>query len=151
MNTRAILLVVLVLLTAGVYVYNFSGLFDSNQLHGTYKLMPPQPPWHDIRGVGFSLDRDYELTSVMVVPLPTEPDTAGEQSPAEDAEPLWHLVGDSTSQPLRAFIYGRPLKGMRAADDTPRARKLDPGTPYRLIVEARSRSGAIDFETEPNR
>src|SRR5271168_4659701 len=61
------------------------------------------------RSLIFGLDpRDIRLTEVKVVAL------ADFQKNPETL-PVWYLVSDSNSVPIRQFIYGQRIRGMRPA------------------------------------
>ncbi len=60
--------------------------------------------------------------------------------------PLWHLVSDSNSVPLKTFPYGQLIHGMRPAITGVRAEPLETNVTYRLFVTAGQFKGERDFE-----
>ena len=58
------------------------------------------------------------------------------------ATPVWHLVSDSNSVPMRAFRYGQGIRGMKPAFKGVKPYPLMPGTVYRLIVSAGDATGS---------
>jgi hypothetical protein len=123
-----------------VYVVFFSGLFTSNRLSVMYKIMPPRSPDAKAHGVAFSLEEDVRITRIEVVPA-----DAKQANPT----PLWHLVGEPASQPRRAFLYGRPIKGMTPATANTKAQPLKPNQTYLLKVEAETGYARLEFESKP--
>ena len=89
--------------------------------------------------VAFGLDRKYELTGVKVVAL-------DEWTTNKDAIPLWHLVSETNSAPVKAIIYGQGIRGMHPAVKGARAQLLETNVAYRLMIEAGSREGECDFK-----
>jgi hypothetical protein len=86
----------------------------------------------------FFLDRQLKLTTVKVVPVS---DIETNKFP----QPVWHLISDSNSVPVREFNYGVPLGGMRPAMKETAPEPLEPGVSYRLFVEAGSQKAQHDF------
>jgi hypothetical protein len=60
--------------------------------------------------------------------------------------PLWHLVSDSNSAPVKVFFYGVNLRGMRPFVSDMRAAPLATNVVYRLLVAAGKIHGWHDFE-----
>src|SRR5207245_9221003 len=54
----------------------------------------------------FGFDRKLKLTSLKVVP---ESDIETNKYP----HPIWELISDSNSVPIKTFAYGMPIQGMR--------------------------------------
>ena len=90
----------------------------------------------------FLLDRDLRLTSVKVVDLR---DIKAGRKPV----PLWELVSDSNSIPVRSFVYGFHIRGMRPATKRAAAQPLQPGTTYRLLITAGRDKAEHDFTPSP--
>ncbi len=87
----------------------------------------------------FGLNRSLRLTEIKVVPLAdyrTNPATP----------PLWHLVSDSNSVPVKAFTYGQSIRGLKPVLTGFSAQPLTNGVVYRIIVVAGSFKGQHDFE-----
>ena len=93
-------------------------------------------PWD----VVFGFDGRYELTSVEIVPLE-------EWKTNKDVLPVWHLVSESNSAPVKAIFYGSGIRGMHPAIKGSRPQSLETNITYRLTVTARgSRDGECNFK-----
>ena len=92
--------------------------------------------------VKFNLGRAWQLTEVKVVRL-------SEWQTNQLALPLWHLVSDSNSVPLRRFNYGAALRGMKPIAPRVRPQPLETNVSYRLLLTAGSVEGQHDFKLPP--
>jgi hypothetical protein len=90
-------------------------------------------------GLIFGLNRPLQLTEVKVVPL------AGYQTNA-NILPVWHVVSDSNSVPLKAFFYGQNLRGLRPAIKGTHVQPLDSNVVYRLFITDGKFKGEHDFQ-----
>ena len=90
-------------------------------------------------GLIFGSSRQLRITELKVVSL------AG-LATNKNVVPLWHLVSDSNSVPMKAFSYGQPIGGMRPAMNGVRPEPLETNVTYRLIVSAGKIKGEHDFE-----
>jgi hypothetical protein len=90
--------------------------------------------------VYFTLNDDFRLTSLKVVALEN-----GQINPA--TMPVWNLVADGKSEPTRAFFYGEPIKGMKAALANVQPDPLTPGVIYRILLSSGKVNAALDFKT----
>ena len=90
----------------------------------------------------FGLSRPYRLTEIKVVTL------AAWQS-NQNVSPVWHLVSDSNSAPVRMFGYGQGVRGMKPALTGSRPQPLETNVAYRLFVTAGKIKGQHDFEIKP--
>ena len=90
--------------------------------------------------MAFFFTAKYKLTSVKVVPLDA-------LKTNKYAHPIWHLISDSNSVPVKSIIYGVPIRGMKPDVKGARPAALEPNVPYRLLVEAGSLKGEHDFQT----
>jgi hypothetical protein len=134
MNTRTIVLVVALAVLVGLWAIFFSGLFGGGDAIPIVVVPRPARTSQsspDAVPVVFGLDRDYKFASIKVI--------------AEgDDEPLWHLVSDgkewTDKNPqhgsARSFFYGENIRGMKPAVEGAKPGAIEPGTKYRLIVEA---------------
>jgi hypothetical protein len=139
---------VLVLLVLGtVYAYYFTDWFRPKVIRifhtsrSTRRAMRQNASPETVP-VLFGLDANYRLTEIKVIPL-TEWQTN------KNSPPLWHLLSDSNSIPLKAFSYGQPIRGMKPALTGTRAEPLEPNVTYHLILKAGGFKGEHDFETKP--
>ena len=130
---------------AAVYVVWFTDWFKPKRMavfHTSRSLSAGR--WQ--RGAGgaggpvlmFGLDRDYRLTKVKVVSLE-------EYRTNLLAIPLWHLVSDSNSAPVRAFSYGQNIRGMKPSIKGNLPQPLETNRLYRMFITAGQVSGEHDF------
>jgi len=89
----------------------------------------------------FGVNRPVRLTELKVVPV------AALQT-NKNPLPLWHLVSDSNSLPLKTFTYGQSIGGMRPALKGVRAEPLVTNVVYRMFLTAGKIRGEHDFELE---
>jgi hypothetical protein len=87
----------------------------------------------------FGLNLPLKLTALKVVPL------AGFAT-NKNIVPVWHLVSDSNSVPVKSFFYGQFIGGMRPALKGIRAEPLETNVTYRLLLTAGKFKGEHDFE-----
>jgi hypothetical protein len=90
----------------------------------------------------FGFDRRLKLKSVQVIPL-------SEIQTNKYPHPIWHLVSESNSVPTKDFMYGARIPGLHPAIKGAVPDPLEPGVPYRLIVEAGDFKGEHDFVPVP--
>jgi hypothetical protein len=90
----------------------------------------------------FFFNRTIRLTSVKVIPVF---DIQTNKSP----QPVWHLVSDSNSVPIKNFTYGTPIQGMKPALNGSAPDPLLPGLQYRVFIEAGSEKAQRDFVPVP--
>jgi hypothetical protein len=89
--------------------------------------------------ITFGLDSDYKLTEIKAVLL-------AEWQTNHDVLPVWHLVSDSDPEPVKLFIYGQPINGMKPAVPGAQPQPLQPNVAYRLFVTAGKARGWHDFK-----
>lgn len=137
------MLVVFLIALGAVYVIWFTDWFKPRTIH----------VFHTIRDVHFrrrAADEgprlifgvepaEIKLTEIKVVPL------ADFQKNPETV-PLWHLVTDSNSAPVKDFIYGQRIRGMRPAIAGAEAGPLQTNIFYRIFVKSGRARGQHDFE-----
>ncbi len=88
--------------------------------------------------ITFGFSRRLKLKSVKVIPVT---DISTNRYP----HPIWYLLSDSNSLPVKDFFYGGNIPGMRPAVKGAVPDPLEPGTVYRLYVEAGDFKGEHDF------
>ena len=150
MTKKAIALICLALILAGIYVNNFTDLIHPPVIQIMAKSRPvaPQRAMRQrnrptkVQAVTFQLDDKYRLTSIKVVP-------AEAYRTNKYAIPAWHLVSSSNSVPINGFIYGMRIQGMKDAKTNSRPEVLEPGKLYRVVVEAGRARGEDEFRTIP--
>jgi hypothetical protein len=141
MQKRELKWIVVLAALAGAYVLFFHNRFDGEQMIINPSLRPSRQAADAVWPVFFSLNDDFKLTSVKVIPL---------RGRAFDpsARAAWHLISASHSAPLRAFRYGQDIQGMEPALKGAEPEPLEPGVVYRLLVEAGKVTAFKDFETK---
>ena len=148
MTKKNIFVVVAVVLLAGLSLYINRARFQSEPIRiGSRSLLPRsvaarRVPKNPANSVVFLLNRPLKLTSIKVVSL-------SEIQTNKFALPLWQLVSESRSIPVKDFIYGANIKGMQPNVKGAVADPLQPGVQYRLLVEAGSLKAEHDFTPAP--
>jgi hypothetical protein len=137
MNKKNFILIGLVLVLAVIYAIHFTNWFRTETMSILCAERPARNGAAATR-LFFSLGDDYELTEVKVVPL------AALQAD-KHAQPVWHLVGDPSSDLVNTISYGQNIGGMTAAVEGSRAEPLQPGVTYRIFVTAGKIRGEHDF------
>jgi hypothetical protein len=162
MNKKNLFLIGLVLVLAGLYAVYFTDWFQTRsilidstsrpvsarsaaQLGGRYggrlgaragaRTGAPASPTY---ALFFGLDDYYELTEIKVVSL-------AELQTNALAEPVWHLVGDPSSDAIKSFTYGQPIEGMEPAVKGLQPEPLEPSVEYRIFVTDGKLKGQHDF------
>ncbi len=146
---NVIVLTITLVSVIGFYLYLFRDSFHKPVIQISHTIRPnPAFIRHPPQGtapedfpqlINFGLSGEYKLTAVKVVPV-------AELETNKFAHPLWELVSDSNSAPVRAFTYGHKIKGMHPTVKGAVADPLVPNVTYRLLVEARSLKGEHDFK-----
>jgi hypothetical protein len=129
------------LLTA-VYIAFFTDWFRPQTVrifHTSRNLRVRNPQNGALPGLIFGVNRQLKLTDIRVVPV------AALQT-NKNTLPLWHLVSDSNSVPVKSFFYGQFVRGLKPAVPGSRPQPLETNVTYRLIVEAGKVRGEHDFE-----
>ncbi len=142
MTKKNWILVLCTLVLAVVYVGFFTDWFKpaNVQISHTTRPLPSRSPRNATTvAVAFSLNRDYGLTEIKVVPLV-------EWQTNHSVLPLWHLVSDPQSEPTKIFLYGHDIDGMKPAMPGAQPKPLEANVVYRLFVSAGSAKGHHDFE-----
>lgn len=135
MRKKEVILIAIMVILGGLYVHYFVHWFDKRGIAISASVRPNRRRGGDI--VVFTLNDGFRLTSVEVLamdgdkPLPN---------------PVWHLVSDSNSPPIRVIRYGLPVPGMKPAIKGVHADPLQPGSSYRLLLAAGNASGTKDFK-----
>ena len=95
-----------------------------------------------INPIVFGFDRTLRLTSLKVIPVS---DIESNKYP----HPIWELVTESNSVPIKEFGYDARIRGMHPPVKGAEADPLQPGVKYRLLIEAGSQKAEHDFVPEP--
>ena len=145
------MLTLVFVLLAGIYVYFFTDWFRSQPIRISHVARPELTRRIGARVkagnqntaiVTFGLDARYQLTEIKVVCL-------AEWETNHFALPLWHLISDSNSVPIKMFPYGVAIRGMKPAIAGSWPQPLEPNVTYRLFVSAGSHKGQHDFTPPP--
>jgi hypothetical protein len=91
--------------------------------------------------VTFGLEPECKITEIKVVPL-------AEWQTNQNVLPVWHLVSYTNAAPIKMFIYGQRMRGLKPEVAGSRADPLQPGVTYRLFVTAGKAKGQHDFEAK---
>ena len=147
MTNRGIVLSVVAVLLAAVYVHFFTDWFSHESIQIIPQIRPgrqsqiPRPGDQSaVYPVSFAFDKKYSLTSIKVV-------SADELKTNKYANPVWHVVSESNTPPLRAVIYGQHIRGMKPAIEKARPEPLQPDVPYIVFIEAGKIKGKTNFFT----
>lgn len=142
MSGKSIFVTIGVVVLAGIALYANRERFLRRPIQITHRLHRFGGRFDDPSGVApimFELDRGARITSIRVV-------FASEIATNQHAHPLWHLVSDSRTAPIRGFLYGMEIPGMHPAVKGATAESLTMGPTYRLLVEAGSLKVQYDFD-----
>jgi len=96
----------------------------------------------DIDPITFGFDRKVKLTELKVIPV-----SAIETN--KYPQPIWHLISESNSIPIKDFFYGTPIQGMHPAIKGAAPDPLEPGVKYRLIADVGPLKLEHDFTPVP--
>lgn len=149
MTTKNWLQVTAAVLLGGFSLYLNKDWFaaDSIQLmhrsrpaRGAFRRVGKDNPLID--PISFWFDRKVKLKSLKVVPV-------ADLQTNQNALPLWYLVSESNSIPVKEFAYGVRIPGMHPASKETTPDPLEPGVTYRLLVEAGKEKITHDFVPEP--
>jgi hypothetical protein len=142
MTKKNLLPVLLALGLAVAYAVWFTDWFQPKAVriyHTHRNLRPNFRRGNAIPGLIFGLSPQVRLTELRVVQLDV-------LQTNKDAVPVWHLVSDSNSIPLKMFFYGQYIAGMRPAIKGVQAEALQSNITYRMFISAGKVRGEHDFE-----
>jgi hypothetical protein len=145
MQKREIIWIVVLLTVAAAYYHFFGGRSGEKQLAIHASLRPSRRAEGPVYPVYFTLNDDFKLTNVKVVPLNDD----GQIDPG--VTPVWNLVSESNSAPTRAFFYGQHIHGMKPALTNVQADQLTPDVIYRIFLSAGKLTASLDFKTTATR
>lgn len=145
MRKNTVVLIVVLAVMAGCYVYFFTDWFEKPTIQILAQIRPmrnvrPTPGVPTTYPVSFAFDRKLNITEVRVVAVDDEKTNKYPHS-------FWHMISDSNSVPTKAIVYGQPLRGMKPKVPRARPDPLEPDIRYRLYISAGKAKGQIDFKT----
>ena len=142
MERKTWLLAAGALVLATVYIACFTNWFFQPQtvrIFHTSRNLRPASRAGALPNLMFGLTRPLRLTEIRVVPL------AAYQT-NKNTLPLWHLVSDSNSAPVKFFFYGQFIRGLKPAVSGTQPQSLTNNVTYRLLLTAGKIHGMHDFE-----
>jgi len=142
MTKKNLLLVLLAVGLATVYVVWFTDWFRPKTVfiyHTNRNLRPGPARGNAMPSLIFGVKPQIRFTELKIVCL-TELETN------KEAAPVWHLVSDSNSVPMKSFYYGQYISGMHAAIQGVHAEALESNVTYRMFITAGRIKGQHDFE-----
>ena len=133
---------------AGVYVFYFTDWFKPKTIHISHTSRAFSPRSGSKARVNpetvpitFGVEPQCQLTEIIVVPL-----AAWETN--QNTLPLWHLIASSNAAPIKMFMYGQHIRGLKPEVVGGHAQPLEPNVTYRLFVTAGKAKGQHDFEVK---
>ena len=151
MTRKQWLLIALAVLLGGVSFYLNKDWFAKDNIQIYHRSRPAgagffrrakRPDAATVNPVSFWFDRKLKLTSLKVIPVK-------EIETNKYPRPIWHLVSDSNSVPVKDLVYGMRIPGMRPDVIGATPDPLVPGVNYRLLIEAGPLRAEHDFEPVP--
>jgi len=148
MTKKQLVLLLAALLAFGAYAVFFTDWFASENIQIVHTLRPYTAPKRGRKtvpdqpgnAVSFALDRKCKLTEVKVIPV-------SDLVTNKYAHPIWHLVSESNSVPMKGIVYGMPIQGMHPAVPGSQPDPLEPNVPYRLFIKTHDLAGEHEFKT----
>ena len=135
----------------GVYVVFFTDwlkpkkieIFHTSRSSQTFRVGPRvKAGAENTRVIQFGLSGTFRLTEIKVVALE-------QWKTNRFTLPVWHLVSDSNSIPIKTFPYGQNIRGMKPAVGSIWPKPLETNMTYRIFISAGSIKGEHDFTTIP--
>src|ERR1051326_3160390 len=108
MSKKSILLASVLVLLVGLSLYFNKDRFRSDSVQIGHRSVPTRgrrAPNAPAESLTFLLDRQLKLTALKVI-------SADELATNKYAHPVWDLVSDSNSVPVKTFVYGANIRGM---------------------------------------
>jgi hypothetical protein len=149
MTKKNRLMTIVLVVLAGVYVFYFTDWFKPKIIHISSTSRATRSRFRNSADgnaapvpVIFNLEPQSKLTEIKVVPL-----AVWQTNPA--VLPVWHLVASSNSMPVKMFVYGHHIRGLKPEVPGADAEPLQPDVTYRIFLTAGSAKGQHDFEVKP--
>jgi hypothetical protein len=148
-NKKSLISLVVLIVLVTAYAYFFTNWFQPRRIeifHASRSVLRGGPRVKagnaNTMMVLFGLNGSYKLTEVKVVPL-------DELKTNATALPVWHLISDSNSIPIKEFPYGVAIRGMHPLIGNEFPKPLETNRTYRIFVAAGSLKGQHDFTALP--
>ena len=145
MTTKQWMLILLTITLGAFSLYFNRDWFAKDSIQIYHRCRPARygrdisPDGSDVQSVLFGFDRQLKLTCIKMIPLDA-------LKTNKYARPVWELVSDSNSVPMKSFYYGEHIRGMHPAISGVQAEALDTDVTYRMFITAGSVKGQHDFE-----
>lgn len=141
MTKKNIWLISILLVLLGVYICCFTDWFKPRiiKIGDTSRPLRRFRVRNDLPYILFILEGQFQLTEIKVV-------SVADYGKNSMTPPVWHLVSDSNSVPVKEFAYGHRIRGMKPAFEGDAPQPLETNVEYRLFVTAGSAHGSHDFE-----
>ena len=137
---------VALLALVGVYVFYFTDWFKPKIIHISHTSRTFRPRLGNNAKVNpetvpitFGVEPQCQITELTVVPL------AAWQT-NQNTLPVWHLVATTNAAPIKMFVYGQRIRGLKPEVAGAHAQPLEANVTYRLFVTAGKAKGQHDFE-----
>lgn len=149
MDKKRLLLLLLVVLSLGAIFHLSRDWFTPADIQIGSTIRPNRLPERQQKRLGpavehrpytvsFFFNRKISLESVKVVKV-------HEIETNRFAHPLWGLVSDSNSIPVKSITYAVAVRGMRPQVKGVQADMLQQGVPYRLLLTTTEQEASYDF------
>jgi hypothetical protein len=148
MTTKQWMLIILAIMLGAFSLYLNRDSFAKDNIQVYHRSRPARfvmggsTADSELESVMFGFDRQLKLTSLKMVPIDA-------LKTNKYAHPVWELVSDSNSVPVKDFTYGMDIGGMRPPIEGLTPEPLEPGVPYRLLVQAGKQKITHDFTLQP--
>ncbi len=139
MTKKSLVLILFAIGLGTVYAIWFTDWFKPQTVQIFHTSRNLRPNLRRANSLIFAVSRPTRFTELKVVPL-----AAFETN--KSVLPVWHLVSDSNSVPVKNFFYGQSIGGMRPAVKGIRADPLETNVTYRMFITAGKAKGQHDFE-----
>jgi hypothetical protein len=148
MTKKNWLMMIVLIALAGVYIFYFTDWFKPKIIHISHTSRATRSRFGNNAGgnpaavpITFSLEPQCTPTEIKVVPLAM-------WQTNQNVMPVWHLIFNSNSAPVKIFVYGQRIRGMKSEVPGAHAEPLQPDVTYRLFVTAGKAKGQHDFEVK---
>ena len=145
MPRKNLFLLLFVAVLATIYAVYFTDWFAPKTFkifHTSRNLRPLRPGFQRtgaLPSLNFGVSRQLKLTEIKVVPLAA-------WTTNSHVLPLWHLVTESNSVPVKTFFYGQFIPGLHPAIKGTHSEMPETYVVYRIFVTAGKFKAEHDFE-----